>query len=69
MFAKLDMDSSVKMLNLFTKKVLIQGLEIREIIPFPVYMILFPVCKTGFGLLRKYAHYSVIEVIWSKVWR
>ena len=69
MLVKLDLGSSVKMVNLFSKKFLIRGLEIGEIIPFPVQIISFPVCKTGFGLLRKNGTYSVEEVIWSEVWR
>ena len=54
MFAKLDLNSSVKILNLFSKKFLIRGLEIGEIIPFPV-------CKTGFGLLSKNGKYFVVK--------
>ena len=36
MFVKLDLDSSVKMVNLLLQNFLSRGLEIGEIIPFPV---------------------------------
>ena len=32
------------------------------IFPFPVWIIPFPVCKTGFGLLSKNGKYFVKEV-------
>ena len=53
MFVKLDLDSSVKMVILFSKKFLIRGLEIGEIIQFPVYMISLPFVKLDLDSLRK----------------
>ena len=35
------------MKNIFKKNSLIRGLEVGEIIPFPVWMISFPVLKTN----------------------
>ena len=41
---------------------LIRGLEVREIIPFPVLIIPFPVSKIDFKPLGSNENYSVKEV-------
>ena len=69
MIVELDLDSSAKMINLLLIFCLIQGLEIGEIIPFPVYIISFPVYKAGFGPLSKDGNNFVKEIIWSDAWK
>ena len=39
------------MINIFKKNSLIRGLEVGEIIPFPVWIIPFPVLKINFETL------------------
>ena len=46
---------------------LIGGQEVGEIIPFPVWIILFPVFKTRFKLIGKSWNHFVKEVLKSKV--
>ena len=48
--------------NLDQKKFLIGGQEIREIIPFPVWIIPFPIFKTSFKLVDKIEKHFVKEV-------
>ena len=57
MFVKLDLDSLLEMANILSKSFLIRGLEIGEIIPIPVWIIPFPVYKTGIELHSKTGGY------------
>ena len=50
------------MRNILLKEFMIRGLEVREIIPFPVWMIPFPVSKIYFKLLGSKEKHSVKEV-------
>ena len=47
------------MRNIQLKKFLISDQEVGEIIPFSVWIIPFPVCKTRFGVFRKNGKYFV----------
>ena len=57
-------------LQIFCKKsFLIRGLEVGEIIPFPVWIIPFPVLKINFETLGTYEKHFVKEVFWSEAWK
>ena len=47
----------------FKRSFLIGGQEIGEIIPFPVWIIRFPIFKTSFKLVDKIEKHFVKEVI------